>query len=191
MKSNLPKYISAIYIIRNNINDKIYIGSAIDVKARWVTHRSRLKNNQHHSIILQRAYNKYGIESLSYEILEYVTDKNKLIEREQVWINFFKPEYNINKIAGNNLGMKHSEETKKKMSEAHKGYKRCLGKKASEETKEKMSLKKRGGLNHTARKVKIDNIVYGSITEAAKAYNVHFDTIKNRIKTKNNYEYVN
>lgn len=113
---------SGIYIIRNTINDKIYIGSTVDFKGRWKTHRCKLKVNQHHSIILQNAYNKYGKDNFIFEIVEYVEDKNKIIEREQRWLDFFNPEYNICKSASNSrLGLKTSEETKLKMSLAAKG----------------------------------------------------------------------
>lgn len=44
-------------------------------------------------------------------------------------------------------GNKHSEETKRKMSEANKGNKYSLGSKRSEETKRKMSASKIGNKN--------------------------------------------
>ena len=108
--------ISVIYNIRNLINDKGYIGSAIDFKARQVIHRCQLLKDKHHSKHLQRAYNKHGKDNFIYEIIEYVEDKTKLIEREQVWLDFFNPEYNICKTAGSSLGVKRSDEFKAKIS---------------------------------------------------------------------------
>ena len=117
----LPQTLSpAIYMIRNIINNKIYIGSAKDFKTRMYKHKSQLRRNIHHSQHLQRAYNKYGKESFSFEIFEYVKDIDKLIEREQVWLDFFKPEYNSYKIAYSPLGHKCSNETKQKMSISNK-----------------------------------------------------------------------
>jgi len=45
---------------------------------------------------------------------------------------------------GNRKGIKHSEETKKKMSEAHKGKKYALGSKHSDESKMKRSISMKG-----------------------------------------------
>lgn len=53
------------------------------------------------------------------------------------FIDLFNPEYNILKTAGNLLGYIHSEEAKKKISEAK------IGQIVSEETRKKMSEAKR------------------------------------------------
>lgn len=45
------------------------------------------------------------------------------MEREQYYIDLFKPEYNICKIAGSTLGYKHLEATKIKMSISQSGVK--------------------------------------------------------------------
>lgn len=111
---------SGIYIIRNTINDKIYIGSAVSFKQRFIKHKSDLKLNQHHSIYLQRSWNKYGKDKFIFEIVEYVEDKTKLIEREQRWLDFFNPEYNTCPTAGNSLGYKHTDKSKKIMSDKKK-----------------------------------------------------------------------
>lgn len=111
---------SGIYVIRNIINNKIYIGSSVNITKRWNTHKRSLRNNTHHSIILQRAYNKYGIDNFSYEIIENINNKDILISREQIWLDFFKPEYNICITAGSNLGRKFSSYKKKVLTQEHK-----------------------------------------------------------------------
>lgn len=83
---NLP-CLSGIYIIKNTINKKVYVGSAINLKSRWKRHLWALSKNVHHSSILQKAFNKYGAENFFIEILEYVPDKKQLIQREQYWID--------------------------------------------------------------------------------------------------------
>jgi group I intron endonuclease len=105
---SIEKQKSGIYKILNNINGKFYIGSAKSLSGRWRLHKSQLKNNKHHSIYLQRSFNKYGYSSFSFEILEYC-DVTFLIEREQVYLDTLKPHYNIAKIAGNCLGVKHTD----------------------------------------------------------------------------------
>lgn len=129
-----------IYQIRNLINQNIYVGSTVKFVNRKNGHFKQLKNNQHHSILLQRAYNKYGEQNFIFEILEYVEDKTKLIEREQYYFDTLKPQYNICKIAGNTLGCKMSEESKQKRLKTLKDN----GYKVSEETKRKRSLSLKG-----------------------------------------------
>lgn len=114
---------SGIYCIRNSINGKLYIGSAVNFRLRWKGHRSLLNRNTHHGVFLQNAWNKYGSESFEFFIIEYVEDKNMLIEREQYWLDLFTVEceiYNTCKVAGNTLGFKHTKETLLKISEASK-----------------------------------------------------------------------
>ena len=102
---------TGIYKIINIINNKIYIGSSVNLYKRKKEHFNKLKKNIHKNIHLQSSYNKYGEENFIFEIIEYIEDKYLLIGREQYWINEFKSYnrdngYNICKIAGNTLGYK-------------------------------------------------------------------------------------
>lgn len=114
--------ISGIYRIICKVNNKQYIGSACNIQIRKQNHFSYLKRNKHHSILLQRAYNKYGKDNFYFEILAYCP-KEYLIKLEQWFLDNMKPEYNIQKIAGSNLGYKHTEATKKKLSLKRMGIK--------------------------------------------------------------------
>ncbi len=140
---------SAIYKITNIVNHKCYVGSAVNAYHRLKTHEWRLRNKTQANKHLQSAYDKYGLSNFRFEVLEYVTDKNVLLIREQIWINYFKsyePEfgYNKRKIPNSNLGIKrpHSKETKLKIGLANS--KSQLGKTHSAETKAKMSAAKKG-----------------------------------------------
>jgi len=53
---------SGIYQIKNTLNGKFYVGSAVNIKQRWSTHISSLNKNNHHSGHLQNAWNKYGVD---------------------------------------------------------------------------------------------------------------------------------
>lgn len=92
-----------IYRIRNLINDKCYYGSSKNIEKRWKRHKSDLKNNHHHNIILQRSWNKYGKENFIFEIVE-ICENNELFEKEQIYLDN-SPNYNIGKKAsgGDNL----------------------------------------------------------------------------------------
>lgn len=138
---------SGIYQIRNLINEKIYIGSAKSLPKRKNIHFCELKNGKHHSVKLQRAFNKYGEENFVFEVIEFVEDKSKLLECEQYWIDRFnssKEGYNINPCAENRLGVILSDETKQKLSKSHKGIHSgeknpMFGKRHTKETRIKMS----------------------------------------------------
>jgi group I intron endonuclease len=93
------------------------------------------------SSTIYKAILKYGHSNFKLEILEYC-DKNILIEKEQYYLDLLKPEYNICKIAGSNLGYRHSEKTRKAMSMAQ------TGRKHSEKTKRAMSVIRMGS-RHT------------------------------------------
>jgi group I intron endonuclease len=145
---------SGIYKIINVKNNKIYVGSAVNLRRRKNGHLMKLRKNEHKNIYLQNSFNKYGEENFKFEVIEYVDDKNNLIKREQYWIDFLNVcdkniGYNINPIAGSSLGVKRSNEFKKKLSDFLKVSKRPI----SEETKKKISKTlKDNKLLHNSRK---------------------------------------
>ena len=86
-----------IYMIKNVVNGKFYIGSSKDINKRWIIHKSRLKTNKHDNIILQRSYNKHGEDSFIYSIIEE-TELDNLLIREQYYLDLYKNDnlcYNI------------------------------------------------------------------------------------------------
>ena len=108
---------TGVYRIRNLVNGKCYIGSCSHnqgFKLRWGNHRRSLRKGNHHSIILQNAWNKYGELNFVFEILE-TCEPIKCIEREQYYLDTLHPKYNILSIAGSPLGRKASSETIQKL----------------------------------------------------------------------------
>lgn len=81
-------------IYQISINNHKYIGRSNNIRKRFVQHLCNLKANRHHSIILQRCFNKYGVNSIKFDILE-LCDHDKLIEREQYYVDLIKPDCNI------------------------------------------------------------------------------------------------
>lgn len=61
---------AGIYMIQNTLNNHKYIGSTNNFKRRIIRHRSELRTNKHHSLYLQRAYNRYGEDKFTVSILE-------------------------------------------------------------------------------------------------------------------------
>ena len=138
--------IRAIYCIRNKVTDKVYIGSAMNFKVRKSQHLSSLRKNKHHSIHLQRSWNKYGGEAFEFSVLEKIEDKENLIQEEQKWMDYYcsyneYKGYNISPTAGNSSGVKRTKEFCDGMS------RRLSGKKLTEEHKRNISLSKRGEKN--------------------------------------------
>jgi len=139
--------LSGIYLIRNKLNNKIYIGSAVNTKKRFYEHRWALNKESHCNIYLQRAWLKDGESMFSFE--KYLECKKKdLIFYEQLIIDASiirygrENIYNLCLSAGSTLGRKHSDETKRKIGEKSKG--RWTGKHHTEETKKKMSKAQKG-----------------------------------------------
>ncbi|HHX67237.1 MAG TPA: GIY-YIG nuclease family protein [Gallicola sp.] len=91
--------ISGIYQIKNRINNKKYIGHSINITYRWYTHTSNLMENVHPNKELQEDFNKYGIDVFDFSVLELVSGKKKLIEKEQMYLNKldFRNNYNVHR----------------------------------------------------------------------------------------------
>jgi group I intron endonuclease len=76
---------SGIYQIRCKANSKIYVGSAVNLQARWGLHRRLLIMRQHHNPHLQAAWTRYGAASFEFSVLQHV-DESQLLQTEQIWI---------------------------------------------------------------------------------------------------------
>ena len=97
--------LKSIYIIKNKINDKVYIGQAIDPHHRFISHLSRAKNNEDNSPI-HDAITALGKENFYYEILE--KDIPNYNEREKYWIAYYHS-YIYDKEYGNTKGYNLTE----------------------------------------------------------------------------------
>lgn len=102
---------TGIYCIKNLVNGKMYIGSTSQpFKTRFYQHKNSLVKNKHGNCILQRAWNKYGEASFSFQVLEPCSEQ--LNAREQHYFDSLKPAYNIEKFAYQGMrGRTHKPET--------------------------------------------------------------------------------
>lgn len=122
---------SGIYQIKNNVTNKIYIGSSDNFERRRGQHFWRLQSGSHHSIHLQHSFNKYGEEAFEFSIIEEC-EIDVLFEREQYYLDtllyskeycltkgeddrFMRLGYNVCPIAGRSEGRPHTQEGLKKM----------------------------------------------------------------------------
>jgi len=133
--------ISGIYIIQSIIKpERKYIVSSININRRKYLHFWDFQRGKHKNMKLQRHFNKYGIDDLVFSVL-IGCDKETLLAYEQFYIDALNPYFNLCPIAGNSLGVKRSEEFKRKISEAN------TGKKRSKEVCEQMSKVRKGRKN--------------------------------------------
>lgn len=195
-----------IYICKNNINGKIYVGQT---KQKLCF---RINQHKYRGKLLTAAINKYGLNNFSWWIV-YVTDNQIYADNaEKMYISLYNSltpnGYNISlggvgsiiisdqtkeKLKKCNLGKKHSWQTKVKMSISHKGKVRtkehCLnlsnslkGKKPSEKCKQMQKLAMKGMINKTTfppTRIKCHNngIIYNSMAEASKQLGISISKI--------------
>lgn len=82
----MTKY-GRIYIIKNKINDKVYVGqTTVSIKLRFQNHLSAARNGK--GYIIGKAIRKYGENNFYIELLEECL-KEELNEREKYWISYF------------------------------------------------------------------------------------------------------
>lgn len=264
----MSEIIIGVYKISNIKDGRYYIGHSQNIEKRFKTHKYNLKRGKHINMFLQNSYNKYGLDSFTFEIIHKFDNVEKSKEKELEYLQnleirkeLFNLNYNndggdmlshhpnkkeiikkgietkkknmelmteeqrkksyskfgekngmfgkthtkevreiFSKIHKGNtycLGIKHSEETCKKMSEIAKqriGEKNpFFGKVHSEETRKKISEKNLGNKPPTMIKIIVDDIIYDSMTEAGRQLGLNTSVILWRLKSKNpnfdNYKY--
>jgi group I intron endonuclease len=150
LKARLSAY-GEVYVIRNTINDKRYVGQAVIISSknrwygtlqRWVGHKSDARQKSGGKCrFLNSAIRKYGEDKFEVEAVltcktEFLTQYEDMLMIEYDTLNHDKG-YNL-RTAGRNG--RASEETKRRMSEAIRGEKHPqYGIPVKEETKRKIA----------------------------------------------------
>ena len=75
-----------IYKIINIVNNKFYVGSAVDLKRRKTRHFSELRNGRHNNRHLQAAWVKYGEQAFVFVVVEELAPEADLLAAENVWL---------------------------------------------------------------------------------------------------------
>lgn len=135
-------------MILNIVNFKYYIGSSNNIQRRWRNHKVELNANRHCNPYLQSAWNKYGSDKFEFNVIEYLNNESEIVEKEQIYINktnCLSPKgYNSKPLAGSNFGWIPTIETRRKMSDSHKGKRtQPIGYKHSNETILKLKNKRK------------------------------------------------
>lgn len=115
---------------------RVYIGQSIDIDRRFRFYRNM---NCKYQPVLFSSFKKYGVDTHSFEIIEECVEK-LLDIKERFWQEFYdvlNGGLNCNLTETSDKPKRHSEETKKKISESNKG------KLVSKESRQKMSETKK------------------------------------------------
>jgi hypothetical protein len=137
-----------------------------------------LKNSKSY---IYNALLKYGHSNFSLTILEYCSP-DICIEREDYYLSSLPHEYNILPKAGSSLGHKHSEESKKIMSEIAKKIEHS-GRYKSGENHPNYGKPKTEGSGNPSQAIEVTDIKnnittsYDSIHKASIALNISFQAI--------------
>lgn len=138
--------IYSIYSIRNKINGKRYIGLTRDITS-----------------ILQRAFNKYGEDNFEFSVLETLDcDFDFIVSKEIAFIQKYDSCINGYNITHGGEGTDKiilTEETKEKLRKVMQGNTYALGKKHSEDTKKRQSEAMKHCSDIEERKLRASNIL--------------------------------
>ena len=117
---------SGVYIIKNITNGKVYVGSTRNFTRRFKSHKTGLSTGRHHSTKLQRAWDKHGESSFTFEKV-LICEVKKLLVYEQIVLDFYKAAtdgYNHLPKAGSREGAPHSQTTLAKMTEFQRSWRK-------------------------------------------------------------------
>jgi group I intron endonuclease len=114
---------SGIYIIRNSIHHKVYVGSTKNFYQRhkaYISGFARSKNVNSH---LLNFANKHGIDTLSFELL-LLCPEDELLAQEQIFVDLHKSAqsqygFNAAPIVARNAGWKATPEQRARYSAAN------------------------------------------------------------------------
>lgn len=138
---------TGVYGIKNRVNGKWYVGSAVDIASRWSVHRFSLRWGNHYNGHLQKSWMKYGEAEFEFNVLE-LCEVEQLLVREQHWMDQLgavTQGYNLQPKARSALGFKHSQETKMRLS--------SMAKKRNATSEYNKALKERAKKQHIEGKL--------------------------------------
>ncbi len=86
-----------IYQIRNSVNDKVFVGSTLNLPGIFNRHKFQLNVGGHPNKSLQADWKSFGAESFAFEILEEISPretsdyKSDLEVFENLWLEKLEP----------------------------------------------------------------------------------------------------
>ena len=119
-KKQAKKY--KIYIHKNKINGKVYVGQT----SKTLNDRSRSGEGYKHNCTFYSAIKEYGWENFEHKILEECTSIEEAYSKEKHYIELYKSnkeEFGYNMTNGGNKGTILSESAKERQSKSKTGEK--------------------------------------------------------------------
>ena len=88
-----------VFLIRNTTNDKVYVGSGLDINGIINRHKFALGAGGHNSKQLQKDWNELGAEKFAFEILDQMEPLDdpgfdarcELAFMEEMWLEKLSP----------------------------------------------------------------------------------------------------
>ena len=112
-----------VYLRTNTVNEMQYVGQTGNFKGR--NRQWKCLKGSYANLFLTEEREKYGLENFTTQVLAQVETEEESLELEEYYIkelNTLYPNgYNISKGGKGSKGAKHTEEAKRKISEAKKG----------------------------------------------------------------------
>lgn len=86
---------TGIYYITNRINNKVYIGSSVNIPKRWEKHKDQLNKGIHINQALQEDWDKYGEGNFKFDVVRQCDEKDlKYVELKEINENWWDDLYN-------------------------------------------------------------------------------------------------
>lgn len=174
-----------IYKITNP-NNAVYIGQSVNIEWRFRKYKYLICKKQ---IKLYNSLNKYGIKNHKFEVIEECLESELNIKERyyQDLYNVLEKGLNCRLTKSDDKSGKLSSETKLKLSIAHKN------KKLSKETKQKIANRIKGKKHSKESIIKMGtkiidmdtNIIYDSVKEVSKKFNIKYTTLLSWLKGQN------
>lgn len=144
MDRDLDFSLSGIYKIINKVNGYYYVGSARHISfkngGRFEEHIDLLRKQKHFSRLLQNAWDMYGENNFSFEIVENNISYSKLRETEQKYLDIAKTHkyncYNSKFVAGRTSDDLCQTDTQMTKEEYNKKYYQTVRKRKASDKRE-------------------------------------------------------
>jgi len=149
----LADKVSGIYLLRNTVNEKCYVGQSVDIHKRWRQHKSSAASGCNFKF--SNAIRKYGPEAFELVVLEECSYET-FDEREAYWMDHYSARENgYNQMPAGQRGRVCDDAMRETIASKLRGRKlppeviekiriANIGKLHTEETKEKISLANKG-----------------------------------------------
>jgi hypothetical protein len=85
----------AVYMIRNRVDGRTYIGASTKPAQRWRFHLTALRHRRHHCAALQLAWDAAGAEAFEHILLEIVPTYQELHRAETRWIRRYLASHGV------------------------------------------------------------------------------------------------